>query len=199
MAPNARSGVYKIHIPNNGPVDLFCDMTTDSGGWTLVWSYTFTLYNSFRDPRNAVTPIPNWPVIGTNVPSSTSPPSSEYSPGALDFKQWKFIGREFLIKSNINHWISCRPGKGSLVDWKAGNIHCRNVKNIAPAPACQETAPNKIVIFSQVPVIATTGKSWYFYFDGRTNFDNPIHDPCSSNQENQKKGVISPGGNIFVR
>ncbi len=38
---------------------LYCDMVTEDGGWTLVWSYGFTNYGSFDTGSNAVEPIPS--------------------------------------------------------------------------------------------------------------------------------------------
>ena len=179
---------------------MFCDMDTDNGGWTLVWSYTFTRPGLFQDPYNAVTPIPNWPSSNTNVPRSTTPPAKEYSSGALDFNLWKLIGKQFLIKSNINHWLSCSPGTGSLVDWKVGNIQCNNIKNIAPDASCQNTAPDQFSTSNPSgPILQTSGSSMFYYFDGDTNGNWPIHDPCSSNQAKQKNGVVSAGGQIYVR
>ena len=87
-------------------------METFPGGWTLVYSYTFTNYNSFSSLSNAVTPRPNWPASGANVPISTTPPLSESSLGAVNWNLWKDIGKEFMVKSNINDWVVCQ-----LTNW----------------------------------------------------------------------------------
>ena len=176
-------------------------MTTDSGGWTLVWSYKFTNYNQFSSTNNAVTPIPDWPspTVATNVPRSNIAPTTEFSSGALEFNQWKTIANlsEFLIKSNINHWISCTAVTGSLVHWRPGSVQCKNVKNVTLV--CPGTAPDTLHIGGRGPVLRTTSKSICYHFDGDTIGTWPVHDPCSLNQANQKIGVIAAGGNILIR
>ena len=131
------------------------------GGWTLVYSYTFTNYNSFTSASNAVTPRPNWPAIHANVPISTTPPLSESSLGVVDWNLWKDIGKEFMVKSNINDWIVCQPSGGSMVTKKQGSLSCRNIKNVATT--CSGVALLKIRWYSYGPILDAS--SLYYYFD----------------------------------
>ena len=170
-------------------------METHGGGWTFVYSYTFTNYNSFGYGSNAVTPRPNWPASGANVPVSTTPPLSESSLGAVDWNVWKYFGKEFMVKSNINDWIVCQPSGGSIIAKKSGSLSCQNIKNVATA--CSGVVPNQILWWLRGPIIGT---SWpYYYFDGDTRDHWPAHDPCANTRLNQKKGVSNPGGQIYLR
>ena len=80
--------------------------------------YTFTDYEFFMASSNTVIPIPNWPVNQRiDVPTSTTPPMSETDYNAIDFFLWKQLGRQILIKSNINNinnWLVSNPETGSL-------------------------------------------------------------------------------------
>ena len=171
-----------------------------------MWSYTFTYYEYFTASSNAVTPRPNWPTNWReDVSISTTPPLSELDYNAMDFSLWKRIGRQVLIKSNINNWLICDPGTGSLVDWQEGSVNCQITKRVTDK--CLETpAPSSISLsdrFRCGPVLLTSS-FWidaYYYFDGCTKKDWPINDPCgvTSGQWVYMKNVENPHGNIFIR
>ena len=197
-APSRVSGVYWID-PDGGShgnaFKAYCDQQTDGGGWTLVWSYTFTAYSSFTSSANAVTPRPSWSASSANTRVSTTVPQSETDYEAMNFALWRTIGKEFLIKSNINNWIACTEGTGSIVQEKAGSITCKLVKQVSKL--CAGVVPKSLWLFSYGPYLKSS--SFYYYFDGNTYGDWPTHDPCGQNQENQLKGVANPHGNIFLR
>ena len=170
-------------------------MQTHGGGWTLVYSYTFTNYSNFDSRSNAVTPRPNWPTPNANVSVSTNPPLSESSLGALDWNVWKDVGQEFMVKSNINDWIVCQQNHGSIVTKQRGSISCENIKNVATT--CAGLVPNKTVWKAPAPILFATGV--YYSFDGATYNLWPRHDPCGEGEANHKKGVSNPGGQIYLR
>ena len=196
--PNSTSGVYWVKpMPSHyhDAFGVFCDMETEKGGWTLVYSYTFTNFNNFYSKTNAVTPRPNWPVREAGVPVSTTPPLDEWSSGAVDYNLWREIGHEFMVKSNINDWIVCKPKGGSLVERRNGLIDCKNIKNVAPK--CTGIAPNKIAWHKYGPFLSAA--SVFYDFEHNIEHDWPAHDPCGQRKADHKKGVVNPGGTIFLR
>ena len=178
-------------------------MKTDGGGWTLVWSYRFTNYEDFTKESNAITPRPDWrsakPVV--NVITSTTPPLNETDYNAVKFSLWKQLGRQVLIKSNINNWLICDPGTGSLVDLQDGSVNCRIIERVVAK--CNDTAaPDRITAtkaFGPWLSGSNISSEIYYYFDGYTKGHWPAHDPCGKTQPNHLHNVDNPRGNIFIR
>jgi hypothetical protein len=199
------SGVYLIQLnisdeANSNitlPLEVYCDMDTYGGGWTLVYSYTFTNYDDFFDYSNAITPRPTWSSSTADVEISTDAPLNETAFGAMNYELWLNIGEEFLIKSNINDWIICQPNGGSLVRGIDGDLSCINIKNVATA--CEGVQPYRITWGSSCGprIYASTT---FYRFDGSKQSCYPSHDPCDSGPtQNHKRNVPNPGGKIFLR
>ncbi|KAK3701939.1 hypothetical protein QZH41_004515 [Actinostola sp. cb2023] len=176
-------------------------MTTDGGGWTLVYSYRFLNFANFIENSNAVSPIPTWPLdpdpkLSWTVRSTTIP-LHETSYSAMDFALWKEIGAEFLVKPNITHWVSCRPGTGDLVNWKAGTLSCKVVKNVATK--CLNYAPTDLVLPCCGPALFRNG-DYFIYFEGATSTSYPVHDPCGKRSVvNHLTNISPPGGAVYIR
>jgi hypothetical protein len=123
--------------------------------------------------------------------------------GALDFPRWTSIGSDFLVTSNINQWITCQPGTGSLVDKVEGTITCQLIKVVATA--CTSVVPtfysatldpSAVGLFAKPNMVGTT----YYFWEGYTSTGNwPTHDPCGANGVNQVPDVPDPRGQIYLR
>ena len=124
--------------------------------------------NNLELDANAVTPIPTWPLTEPSlVAASTTPPSDTSQYGALNFSLWQDIGEEILVKSNINNWIACLPGTGSLARWQSGAIDCRMIKSITNVCPTLPVASWKFNYNTRGPSIR--GSNYFYYCDGTTS------------------------------
>ena len=176
-------------------------METDGGGWTLVHAYTVTNFASYGTASNNQTPRPNWSRTG-DEPISTTAPTSETDFNAMDFQLWSAIGRDFLFKSNLNHWVSCKPGLGSLVDWVSGSIDCRNIKNVSSLYLGSK--PTNFEIRSNgwgCRLAGGVNTGTFIYMEGTSAGGWPTHDPCSTGSATP--GVTNPTGiphgDVYIR
>ena len=121
-------------------------------------------------------------------------------PLPVKFSLWKKLGREFLVKSNINNWVVCLSEAGSFVEWRQGKIICKFVKRVIST--CSKVPPPSHFHISYPcgPALTRGSKSTvFYYYDGCTERAIPRHDSCGQLGDEGLKDVENPHGNIFVR
>ena len=118
-----------------------------------------------------------------HVPVSSTPSSNETDYNAVNFSLWKKLGRQILIKSNINNWLVSDPGNGSVVNWQDGDINCMIIKYVTNT--CKETsAPSFFgsgLGFGPIFFI----HSCYYNSNNLTEYDWPVSDPCGKGELDQ--------------
>ncbi|MBV1862514.1 MAG: hypothetical protein KUG77_29095 [Nannocystaceae bacterium] len=200
MDPSAPDGVYEIDLdgPDLGvePFDVWCDMTSAEGGWTLVYAYGFTDFSQFDNGTNAVDVVPTWEITpDDSVPTSTTVPLSLTESGAMEFSLWRQLGTAFLVRTNISNSVACEEASGSLVQVVDGDIECTMVDAITPT--CTDIVPTTLAAWAGG--VSVFGEDHYYYWDASQGSNWPTHDPCGVNQANHLQDVEQPRGAILIR
>lgn len=131
--------------------------------------------------------------------STTTPLDDAISHSAMNYSLWGKIGSEFLFKSTITNWIACQEGTGSLVNWVAGEITCRVVKDIAGK--CLHFTPTQLQVYPTAGIcLAGPDGKFGITLDSLTNNFWPSHDPCgTTSSSNHLTNVPNPGGSFYLR
>ena len=143
----------------------------------LVCSFRWMNYNNFDSVSNYITPSPSWPYSTQATTVSITIPLSEDQTGALNFPIWREFGEDFLVKSNINNWVTCSPNGGSIAEYKHGPVKCKLVKIIVPG-ICEDVVPHMLHLGSTKKGPSLYARHFYYYFEVNSASDWPVADPC---------------------
>ena len=74
-----------------------------------------------------------------------------------------------MVQSNINSWVACSSGSGSLISPKEGSLACEMVKPSSNAAklGCAHTVPNKIKWAAYGPYLSAS--SLFYYWDSESS------------------------------
>ena len=128
--------------------------------------------------------------------------------GAMDYSLWQYLGREFLIKSNINDWLICKSKSNVTIfepiekrqNYAYYPVTCRNIKDVTPK--CDQNVPDALVWTEyglSLIVLKRQFVRGIFYSWDTEGTGWPVHDPCATTRQKHNKAVANPFGTIFIR
>jgi hypothetical protein len=192
-------GPIRIDADGDGPLaalSVFCDQTTDGGGWTLVWAYDFAGTSAdFAAPANHVTPIPEWPVATADASRSNSAPTGPDTSDAVPWALWDWIGHDFRVVNDLIGDIACDSAgaaAGSLATGVEGDVACRYLGDVQ----CDGALPDWVFFWEFGPGLSSS--NLFVYFDGSSTENWPTHDPCGANAPPPADAPLR-GGAVYLR
>lgn len=81
-----------------------------------------------------------------------------------------------------------------------GTLTCQMIKSITTQCPALPSDVWDLYFYDRGPVVRAGGPTggWYYYFDGGTVENWPVHDPCGTTADKHLTG-IHPRGQIWVR
>ena len=155
-------------------------------------------YIDFAADSNYISPSPSWSYSSHATTVSTTIPLSEDDTGALEFTKWAEFGEDFLVKSNINNWVSCSPNGGSLSKLEHGPVKCKIAKTMVPG-VCEDVVPHILLLPSGWYGPTLFARDHYYYFEVSSVTNWPVADPCGSRGTNHLLNIPNPSGWIYLR
>ena len=114
----------------------------------------------------------------------------------ITFSNWQEIGTNFLIKSNINNWISCSEAGGSLVTQTEGGVAYNIGQMIVPG-LCEQVKSYRLMMLPFGSALYVS--EFYYYFEMSVTTNWPVADPCGRESLNQRNNINDPSGWIYLR